>query len=133
MRTAKALLLFKAGNPTRLIPGLWSMSIAGGTAAATESPAGSLNLTGDGTNAGRGDQRFTSTINRTYTIRATSSDGNNSILIGTSQGGGQIRASTPLTAGGPDVITFKATTSNTWVRFTRTVASAGTVTQVSCR
>lgn len=113
-----------------LTAGMWSMS-AGGTATATESPAGTLNLTGDGTNTARGDQSVTTVIGETYVIDYTSSSASNTLKVGTSQGGTQIVNS--ATVNGTGRASFVATSETTWIRFDRAVASAATVSGISVK
>ena len=128
MRTVKAMTLFRNSGQL-LFPGLWQMSVAGGTATATESPPGKLNLTGDGTNAARGDQAITTLVGRTYQVRFTVLSSNVDEMVGTTQGGTNIVASTSF-GSGARVLNFIATSTLAWVRFSKTPAALSGVTQI---
>lgn len=124
--TAAAII---AAQTELLVPGSWTMSIAGGTAVATESPAGTLNLTGDGTNAARGDQSFTTVIGRTYRLAFTAGGTIGNVAVGTAQGGTQnLNINSPTTP-----LYFVATATTTWVRFSKTTAVSITVSAISCK
>jgi len=113
-----------------LVPGSWSMSVAGGTSTATESPAGQLNLNGDGTNQARGDQSFTTVVGKTYRLSFTSATTGASADVGTTQGA----ANVTTVAGGIGATTFYfvAQSTTTWVRLRRT-SGLSTVTSISCK
>ena len=112
-----------------LVPGSWTMSVSGGSATATESPSGTLNLTGDGTEFARGDQSFTTVVGRRYKFTWTSSSSSNTLKIGTAQGGNQLLQQ----AGSSATVYFTATTTTTWIRFERLSASLGTVSGLTCK
>lgn len=114
-----------------LIVGAWTMSAAG-SATATESPAGTLNLTGDGTNPGVGDNSLTTVVGRTYRIDFTTANAAHNLNIGTSQGNTSIINQSGIAAG-PHSVYFVATSTTTWVRFLKTAAALATVSAISCK
>lgn len=121
-----------AAQTELLVPGSWTMSVGGGTATATESPAGTLNLTGDGTFDGRGDQSITTVAGKTYRLSFTIGIAASGVRVGTSQGGTQLFAAAVFNAGAASLY-FVATTATSWVRIARTTASLGTASAISCR
>jgi hypothetical protein len=115
-----------------LVPGSWSMSVAGGTSTATESPSGTLNLTGDGTNMARGDQSFATVVGRTYRLAETVATNAVAIDVGTSQGNNSIVNGATLSVGS-NAYYFVATSTTTWVRMRRTSAGLAAVSAISCK
>jgi len=113
-----------------LISGSWMLTTAG-TATATESPAGTLNLTGDGTNAAIADMSIATVIGATYKVTASLSSAVVALNIGPTQGSGTYNATVP--AIGPISATFVATTATTWIRFTKTSAALAVITTISAR
>lgn len=122
---------FDAGSEL-LTPGSWSMSTAGGTATATESPSGQLNLTGDNTNQARGDQSFTTVVGKTYRLTYTVGSNAAALAVGTTAGGANLLNKTFISPG-TYTDTFVATTTTAWVRFYKLSAALATVTAISCK
>jgi len=114
-----------------LISGSWTLTVTG-TATATESPAGTLNLTGDGTNQAIADISIATVIGATYKITASVSSSGVNTVVGTTQGGSSVVGTTPL-ALGPNTVTFVATSSTSWIRFFKTPAALAVVTTISAR
>lgn len=112
----------------------WSLSFfpAQGTSTATNSPAGTLNLKGDGTNTAYADQQVTGlTVGRTYMLTFTATGYANGIFaLGTSQGDGSI-VSYIVLGTGTQTKTFTATASTIWVRFGNQGATQVTVNNIS--
>jgi hypothetical protein len=113
-----------------LISGSWTLTTAG-TATATESPAGTLNLTGDGTNSAVADISITTVIGATYKITASVSSTAVQLTVGVTQGGGTINNSTVQV--GPTSFSFVATSTTTWIRFSKSSAFTSVVTTISAR
>ena len=113
-----------------LISGSWTLTVAG-TATATESPAGTLNLTGDGTNQAIADMSIATVIGATYKVTALSSVPA-AILISANQGGGGTVLSTTFQAGS-NTATFVATSPTMWIRFFKTLATLAVITTISAR
>jgi hypothetical protein len=110
------------------VPGSWTMSVAGGTSTATESPNGTLNLFGDGTNDARGDQSFTTVVGKTYIVKANIAGGFTCWTnVGTSQGGTQNQSVAQMSNGTHTTLAFVASATTTWIRFFRSGASVGTL------
>jgi len=122
---------FIAEQPEKL-SGSWSMSTSGGTATATESPSGTLNLTGDGTNSGLADKSFTSVANSWYIITFTVGTAQIIFRAGTSQGGSQLLTGAAYNVGSNTVL-IRATTTTTWLRFNRQTASLSVASGVSVK
>lgn len=120
------------GLPNMLPPGSWAMSTTGGTAAASESPDGTLNLTGDGTNRGIGEQQITLQAGEEYRFQFTVADGSVIMRVGTTQGGSQVVAAATRNIGVYD-ITFTALAATTWVRFDRQASGTGRASIITLR
>lgn len=121
------------GGPGPNLAGFgYTMSVNGGTGTATESPSGTLNLTGDGVNRATADKSVPTVAGRRYRLRflVGGSAGNGS--IGTSQGGTQTVGSTVFNVGFND-LSFVATAATHWVQFAKTGAALATVTNISLR
>lgn len=107
-------------------------SVPSGTS--SESPPGTITVTGDGTNQGRRDLSVTTVVGKTYVLRADISVGQAVVSIGTSQGGTQIVGNAIFAnAGASGRYYFVATSTTTWVRFLRTVASSSVAANVSVK
>lgn len=119
-------------NRTNRIKTLWTLSSSGGSAVATETPTGTLNLTGDGTFEGRADQSFVTVPNHIYRLRWSSNGANNRLNIGTTQGGTDIVAQSASSNNG-QIYQFKAISHVTWIRFWRTVVGTNAVYAISFR
>ena len=114
-----------------LIAGSWTMSVVGGTSTAVESPAGTLTLTGDGTNMARGDQSFTTVIGKTYRLNFTAAGNTGPLSVGNGQGGaGLISATFAL---GQNTYYFVAAATTTWVRVSRTSVGTSVESAFSCK
>jgi hypothetical protein len=107
----------------------YTMGTQGGTASASESPTGTLNLAGDGTFTGFGDKSFTTVVGRHYRIVGLSSNAQITCRVGTSQGGNQI-AQLATTVGVTN-IEFTATATTTWVRFDTITAGTKTFSSIT--
>lgn len=121
------------GDPKRrnlIIPGTWIMSVAGGTSTATEDPEGTVNVTGDGANAARGDQSFPTRIGQLYTVSLFVTGAGATSRIGTTIGGAEISPSTARPAG-LNTFTFVATATLTWIRLFRTATSLSASSSIS--
>lgn len=127
-----SLATILAAQSELLVAASWAMSVAGGTSTATNSPSGTLNLTGDGTNAAIGDQSFTTVVGKTYKLGFTVATSAGILSVGTAQGGTQnINALTPGVGAGQAF--FVATATTTWVRFSKSAAAACVVSGISCK
>jgi hypothetical protein len=120
-RRKKALnLTTSAIGRLPLSPSGWSMSAfpAEGTTVHTNSPTGTLNLTGDGTNSAFADQQVTGLeIGRKYAFSYTASGyAFGALAVGTSQGDGSI-INYAVLALGTNTVTFVATAASLWIRF----------------
>jgi hypothetical protein len=136
-RTGTGAVTLSQGQTTGselLVAGSWSLSINGGTGTATESPSGTLNLTGDATNPATADQSFSTVVGTVYRIGATVATNTASLSVGTTQGGTDNFTATVAT-GTPTAtaMTFVATATTTWVRFFKTQAAATVVSAISCK
>lgn len=115
-----------------IVPGTWSMSTLG-TATATESPNGQLNLTGDGSaKSARGDISFDTVVGRTYRLSLTVAGQSVGVDVGPTQGSTSIINGSGV-AVGTATLSFVATSTTTWVRIWRSSASLATVTGLSCK
>lgn len=115
---------------SNLISGAWSLSVSG-TATATESPAGTLNLTGDGTNGAIGDHSMVTVAGRTYCITATVS-ASVFAYVGSTQGSVSIINGLSLSAG-QKIFYFVATGSTSWIRFFRGPATVAAISGISAQ
>jgi len=111
----------------------WSMSVGGGTSTATNSPSGTLNLTGDGTFNAIGDQSFTTVVGQAYTLMSSIATNNVTIRVGTAQGGFQNVVDVIGTAGTVSTVSFIATGTTTWVRFYKSAANTSVVSSITLR
>lgn len=117
---------------TNLTPaGAWTMSTAGGSSTATESPSGTLNLFSDGTNGARGDKQITTVAGRTYRIDLTIATNAVSLFAGTTQGAQGLLAVSPNP--GTWSYYFVATGTTTWIRLVRNAGGATVVSGISTR
>lgn len=117
-------------SQSELIGGAWTMSVTGGTATATEAPAGQLNLTGDGTNTGIGRNTFSTIVGQSYLIDAMISSSAAGLSVGTSLGGGQYINGMVL-AVGANRASFIATATTAYVQFAKTSAQLAVVAAIS--
>jgi hypothetical protein len=109
----------------------YTMSNSGGSGTATESPTGTLNLTGDGTNLSVGDKQLTGlTVGRHYRIVALVATNVCGIRVGTAQGGTQTFADV-FPAVGVAHLEFTATATTHWVRFLRTGVGTSVVSSIT--
>jgi len=113
-----------------LISGSWTLTVAG-TATATEVPAGTLNLTGDGTNSAIADMSIATVIGATYKLTASGSGSAAGFQIGPTQGSSAI--ANGFFPAGPNTSTFVATSTTTWLRFNRSAVGTAVVTTISAR
>lgn len=122
-----------ATQPNLTPPGSWTTSYhpVQGSALGSESPPGTLNIIGDGTNAAREKQAFATVPNATYRLDCTAAGTTGNIFIGTSDGGAQI-ANTAF-AVGVNVLYFVATATTTYLAFNKTGAVQATISAVSVR
>lgn len=117
-----------------LLSGAWTMSVAGGTSTATESPAGTLTLTGDGTNSAIGDKAVTTVVGRQYRLDAVVGLGGVALRMGPTQGSQATLSQVSLNdAASAQSTTFVATATTTWIRFSRAVAGSTQVSALSVR
>jgi hypothetical protein len=109
----------------------YTMGTGGGTATATESPTGTLNIAGDGTNNGNGDKEFTGlTVGAHYRCVFLVATNACSFRVGTSQGGSQ---TVPVTTANVGVNTFEftATATSHWVRFNRQTTGTAVISSIT--
>jgi hypothetical protein len=132
MRSAVRLATTLKKVTNLLLAGSWTMSVVGGTSTATESPAGTLNLTGDATNAARGDQSFTTVVGKSYRLTLTEAGAFVQVSIGNSQGGTGILNGAVQTVGERNY-DFVATATTTWVRISRTNNGLAQALAISCK
>ncbi|MCY1648191.1 hypothetical protein OVA11_14295 [Caulobacter sp. SL161] len=116
---------------TELLSGPWTLTNAGASTV-TESPAGQLNFSGDGTNTATADLSFPTEVGRLYTLRANITTDTVAVLIGTSQGGQQLLTATGLSVG-QQSRTFVATATTTWLRFRRGNAGPAVASAISVK
>ena len=108
----------------------WTLSVNGGTGTA-EISGGTLNLTGDGTNAAVAFATMQTEIGQLYILTLTAGLTTTSIGVGIAQGGSTLlNASLNASTGS---FAFVATTTTTHLYFARTTATLNTVDNVSCR
>ena len=129
---SKTLDQVLAEQTNRLVPGAWTLGSAGGTSTATESPVGTLNITGDGTNSARADQPFATEVGKLYQIKATTS-GPIALNIGTTVGGGQIFSGLFSGGAATNAFYFVATTTTTHIRFYKSGAGLTLISDVFAR
>lgn len=115
---------------SNLISGAWSLSVSG-TATATESPAGTLNLTGDGTNGAVADHSIVTEAGRTYCVTAEISAAVFA-YVGAAQGSVSIINGLSLSAG-TKVFYFVATSATSWIRFFRGPAAVAVISGISAK
>jgi len=115
---------------SNLISGAWSLSVSG-TATATESPAGTLNLTGDGTNGAVADHSMVTEAGRTYCVTAAISAAVFA-YVGAAQGSVSIINGLSLSAG-TKVFYFVATGATSWIRFFRGPATVAVISGISAK
>lgn len=126
-----SLTAILAAQTELLVAGSWIMGVAGGTSTAVESPAGTLTLQCDGTNAARGDQSFATVAGRTYRLSWTASGSISNVVAGTAQGSSGLLNVANQNSGSAY---FVATSSTTWVRFQRSgTSSTIVVSAISCK
>lgn len=123
--------LYNVSGQPELNVGSWLLS-APGTATATESPAGTFNLTGDGVNSGIADKEITTVAGRLYCVQFNIGTAVVFLRVGTAQTGSQLLTATSYGVGSQAVI-FTATGTSSWLRFNRAVASLGTVSGISVK
>lgn len=101
-----------------------------GSASGNENIPGTLVLQGDGTNGITADKQITGlNPNKTYGIVMVVQGAVVGARIGTTQGATNIRADYTYPIG-CEVITFKPTQSNVWLRFFRSGATASTISNI---
>ena len=110
----------------------WQMSISGGTATATNSPSGTLNLTGDGTYNGYGAQSFTTVVGQSYSLIFTIATNTVGVSVGTAQYGTQIIPTAGQNVGTSN-LSFVAASTTTWVTFNRSSVGTTAVSAISLR
>mgnify|MGYP006921389566 CR=1 FL=1 len=126
-----SLTAILAAQPELVVGGSWTMSVAGGTSTATESPAGTLTLVPDGANSSRGDQSFATVVGKTYRVVSTVATSASAIQIGTTAGGTQ-NGTTTFNVG-QNIIYFVATATTTFIRFIKTSAATSVISAISCK
>lgn len=113
-----------------LIDGNWLLSTTGGTAE-TDYDAGVITLTGDGTNSAIAEEAFPTVVGVLYSLTYTVATSTVGVLVGTTQGGSDLTTDTSGT--GTKTITFRATTTTSWVRYFKSAAATTTVSAISLR
>jgi len=118
-------------SPELLVPGSWTTGTAGGSSTSAESPAGTLTLTGDGTNFAFAQQAIATVVGATYAVFATAAGNAATGIAGTTSGGSE-QASFAVPVGAPTAY-FRATATTTYLRFRRSGAGAVVLTALSCK
>lgn len=108
----------------------WTVTQNGGSTVTWN--AGTAVLTGDGTNSAFMDQSISTEIGKSYNLIVVVASGTGGVSAGTSQGNTAYYTNSSQAAG-TLVIHFTATTTTTWVRFLKTVATSLVVDSVSCK
>ena len=116
-----------------IVPANWILGTAGGTSVATNSPTGTINITGDGTNAAYADISMSTTVGKTYSIKFTPNTGSSATQVGTTQGGAEILGFSAAGGGFANERTFTATATTTWLRLTRTAAGTCVFTSITAK
>lgn len=112
-----------------LVAANWAMLAAAGSTA-TNSPSGTLNLTGGGTSYGAAaDQEIITVPGETYDIDFTVANSAVGLRIGTTRGDFQLFPLTSFTAGARTA-TFVASGDRAWVRFNKQAAELSTVSAI---
>jgi hypothetical protein len=116
-----------------VLSGPWTMSTTGVGATAVESPAGTLQLTGNGSgNVARADISFPTVIGRTYRLALSTVGGAGpGVRIGTTASGNQLLSDS--VALGLRTLFFTATTTTTYVQLFRSTAGLITITGLSVK
>ncbi len=117
---------------SNILTGTWSLTVDGGTATATESPAGTLNLTGDGTNGANAVQSVTTQVGRTYRIDFTVGSSANTISAGTSAFATDLIPTTVMNVG-VNCVYFTATTTTSFILFRKAGAALSTTSGITVR
>jgi hypothetical protein len=117
---------------SNILTGTWSLTVDGGTATATESPAGTLNLTGDGTNGANANQSVATQVGRTYRIDFTVGSSANTISAGTSAFATDLIPTTVMNVGG-NCVYFTATTTTSFILFRKAGAALSTTSGITVR
>ncbi len=115
-----------------LLVGTYALIVDGGTATATESPSGTLNLTGDGVNGANATQSFATVVGRTYTLRCTVAGSAASVFFGTIAGQQDVLAATTISVGLRDLV-FVAKTTTTGIAFRKAGAALSSISSISVR
>lgn len=118
--------------------GGWTMNTPGGSATASESPTGQLNLTGDGTNSAQGDKSFTTVTGTVYVIDAEVETNDAIVRAGTAQGTTNVLTSRTMVVGNGSTgplrrFFFLASSTTTWIRFNRQAAGLSVVKNIRIR
>jgi hypothetical protein len=109
----------------------YTMSVNGGSGTATESPTGTLNLTGDGTNPATADKAISGlTVGRHYRCVFLVATNTPQFRVGTTSGGAETVPNTTV-ATGVASFEFTATATTHHIRFTRSPASIATVSSIT--
>lgn len=127
----KTLAQVLAAQP-EIIMTPWSLSANGGTGTATENPAGTLNLIGDGVNSATARSTVATVVGQTYRISVTVTTGAVAVNVG-STAGGQQNANTVVINIGTQVVFFIATAITTHVEIRRTPAILSIASAISCK
>jgi len=108
-------------------------SVDASTAPSTssESPPGTITVTGDGTNNARRDFSITTVAGRSYRMVCTGATAAAFLRAGSVVGGNQSLDTTTVI--GANEFFFTATTATTWVRFLRSTAGPATVSGISIK
>jgi hypothetical protein len=105
-------------------------SPAVGTETMTESPTGTLNIAGDGTNSGWADKSFSCVIGRHYRIVCLVATNVCAIRVGTSQGGTQ-NFGDAIPPVGVVTLEFTATAATHWIRFLRSGVGTTVISSIT--
>lgn len=108
----------------------YTMSVNGGTGTATESPTGTLNLTGDGTNRATGEKSITCVVGRHYRVVCLVGTSAANIRVGTTTLGAQTVPETIINTGVAH-IEFTATATTHFVSFLKTAAALATISSIT--
>ena len=117
---------------TNLVSGAWTLNTPSGSATVSESPAGTLNLTGDGTNTAQADKSVTTETGAWYAIEPDVATNDAIVRAGTTQGGTNLLTSRTAPVGSPQFV-FQASGTTSWIRFNRTAAGLSVVSNVRVR
>ena len=111
----------------------FALSADAGSATATESPLGTLNLTGDGANIATADKSFPTIVGRRYRgMFNVATNVPSSFRIGTAQGGSQTVPATAVNLGF-NSFEFTATDTTHWLRLQKSSALTSVISSIEIR